>query len=215
MAKPIEIRVGSKLIWKDGAPGPAYAELQCYAKDDAHPDVSDEGRLWTYWLRDDEGGLQPPPNPSCRVVLGAPQDGFALSFNSVPGDAPVGIIVLVSPQGGDGWRITVSEGDGKPEHVGDLPLSYAEGVPAGLSSVSMSSAGVLDVYVRPLGEEYGVFGSGPEKLAESFNLFGYQLGSTYPSAFGTLGGNGPEPGGDPTPPLHFWTNLRKCKEIGV
>lgn len=205
----IEIYVGTNLVWKDGVPGPAYAQMQCYAKDDEHPDVSDEGRLWTYWRQDEDDGLQPPPNPSCRVVWGAPQNGFALSFNSVPGDAPVSLIVLARPIGRDGWRITVGEEDSKPEAVGTILPSYAEGVPVGLSSVSMSSAGVLDVYVRPLGEEYGVFSSALEELAESFNLFGYQLGSTYPSAFETLGG------GDPTPPLHFWTNFRKCKEIGV
>lgn len=78
MAKPIEIRVGAKLIWKDGAPGPAYAELQCYAREYG----PDEGRVSTY-----AGSAAPVPGPACEVVSGAPFVDYSLSLHHPVDDA--------------------------------------------------------------------------------------------------------------------------------
>lgn len=209
--KPIEIYVGEQLIWKDGAPGPEYAALDCYAEDDAYPSVSDAGTLRTY-----KGTRPSALSPACSVVFGTPTDSgdFSLTFSGA--DDYYYVSLDASPLGNDGWRINLSDqNEGKPQDIGFLDFFYDdEATPARMSKIVMGVNGTLDIYVRALdsANETLFFVGADDWLSTSIDLFSWGIGAMYPIYFRTFGGNHPSAG---HPSAGFWTNLRKCKEIGV
>ena len=212
MAKPIEIRVGPKLIWKDGAPGPAYGELQCYARE-YDPG---EGRVSTY-----NADLPPVPGPACEVVLGTPLVDYSLSLYHATDDVMV-LRIGITKQGYDGWRVYLSdaydEGDGLDGHV-NPGADDGEGgeVPGAPAKIVVGPDGSVKVFTRPVvwvGDEKVV--TGPVTLALSFSAaeisaaLDVSLAGMYPARFDTFGGKGEPP---PKPePTGFWTGFRKCHE---
>lgn len=207
MAKPIEIRVGSKLIWKDGAPGPAYAELQCYAQEYG----PDEGRVSTY-----HADLPPVPGPACEVVSGAPFVDYSLSLYHATDDE-MELRIVITKQGQDGWRVLLSDSNGdRLDRNGNLFVDGG-GVPVAPAKIVVGPDGSVEVFTRPVvwvGDEEVV--TGPATLALSFSAaeisaaLDVSLAGMYPADFDTFGGEGGPP---PEPePTGFWTGFRKCHE---
>ena len=209
MAKPIEIRVGPKLIWKDGAPGPAYAELQCYAQEYG----PDEGSVSTYYA-----DLPPVPGPACEVVSGAPFVDYSLSLYHATDDVMV-LWIDLEKQGLDGWRVRLSDSNYErlDGNVSPLVDDGAGGeVPGAPAKIVVGPDGSVKVFTRPViwvGDEEVV--TGPATLALSFSAaeisaaLDVSLAVIYPSDFDTFGGEGPPPEPEPT---GFWTGFRKCHE---
>ena len=209
MAKPIEIRVGPKLIWKDGAPGPAYAELQCYAREYA----PDEGRISTYYA-----DLPPVPGPACEVVSGAPFVDYSLSLHHATDDVMV-LQIDITKQGLDGWRVRLSDSndDRLDGNVHPWVDDGAGGeVPGAPAKIVVGPDGSVKVFTRPVvwvGDEEVV--TGLVTLALSFSAaeisaaLDVSLAGMYPAGFDTFGGEGPPPEPEPT---GFWTGFRKCHE---
>ena len=209
MAKPIEIRVGPKLIWKDGAPGPAYAELQCYAREYA----PGEGRVSTY-----HADLPPVPGPACEVVSGAPFVDYSLSLYHATDDAMELWIDITKRGGGDGWRVRLSDSNGDRLDGWVNPWADdGEGgqVPGAPAKIVVGPDGSVKVFTRPVvwvGDEEVV--TGPATLALSFSAaeisaaLDVSLAGMYPADFDTFGGEGPAP----EPETGFWTGFRKCHE---
>lgn len=209
MAKPIEIRVGSKLIWKDGAPGPAYGELQCNAWE-IDPG---KGRVVTY-----RGEKPPVPGPACEVVSGAPFVDYSLSLYHATDDAMELWIDLEKHNYG-GWRVHLS--DSNYDHLyGDVSPWADDGeggeVPGAPAKIVVGPDGSVKVFTRPVvwvGDEEVV--TGPATLALSFSAaeisaaLDVSLAGMYPAGFDTFGGEGPPPEPEPT---GFWTGFRKCHE---
>ena len=205
MAKPIEIRVGPKLIWKDGAPGPAYGELQC----NAWENDPGEGRVVTYYA-----DLPPVPGPACEVVSGAPFVDYSLSLYHATDDV---LRIDITKQGIDGWRVRLSD-----SNYDDLDgfvspwVDDGEGgqVPGAPAKIVVGPDGSVKVFTRPVvwvGDEKVV--TGPATLALSFSAaeisaaLDVSLAGMYPAGFDTFGGEGPPP-----EPTGFWTGFRKCHE---
>ena len=207
MAKPIEIRVGSKLIWKDGAPGPAYAELQCYARESG----PDKGRVSTY-----NADLPPVPGPACEVVSGVPFVGYSLSLYHATDDV-MALRIDITKQGRDGWRVYLAdaydEGDGLDGDVSPWADDGEGGeVPAAPAKIVVGPDGSVKVFVRRVEWVGGVqIVTGPATLALSFSAaeisaaLDVSLAGMYPAGFDTFGGEG-------GPPTGFWTGFRKCHE---
>ncbi len=209
MAKPIEIRVGPKLIWKDGAPGPAYAELQCYAQEYG----PDEGSLSTYYA-----DLPPVPGPACEVVSGAPFVGYSLSLYHAT-DGVMALRIDITKKGSDGWRVRLSDSnyDRLDGNVSPL-VDDGEGgeVPGAPAKIVVGPDGSVRVFVRRVEWVGGVqIVTGPVTLALSFSaaeisaVLDVSLAGMYPAEFDTFGGEGPPPEPEPT---GFWTGFRKCHE---
>ena len=204
MAKPIEIRVGSKLIWKDGAPGPAYAELQCYARE-YDPG---EGRVSTY-----HADLPPVPGPACEVVSGAPFVDYRLSLYHATDDVMV-LRIDITKQGLDGWLVRLSDSNYDRLDGNVRPwVDDGEGgeVPGAPAKITIGSDGTVRVFVRRVEWVGGVqIVTGPATLALSFSAaeisaaLDVSLSGMYPADFDTFGGEGP--------PTGFWTGFRKCHE---
>lgn len=210
MAKPIEIRVGSKLIWKDGAPGPAYGELQCYAWEND----PGEGRVVTY-----RGEKPPVPGPACEVFSGAPLLVYGLYLSHAVDDE-MGLRIGLEKQGYDGWRVRLSDSnyDSLDGYVSPL-VDDGEGgeVPGAPAKIVVGPDGSVKVFTRPVvwvGDEEVV--TGPATLALSFSAaeisaaLDVSLAGMYPADFDTFGGEG-EPPPEPEP-TGFWTGFRKCHE---
>ena len=208
MAKPIEIRVGPKLIWKDGAPGPAYAELQCYAWETA----PDKGSVSTY-----RGGKPPVPGPACEVVSGAPFVDYSLSLRHATVDV-MRLWIDITKQASEGWRVRLSDSnydrlDGRVDpRVDDGEGGQVPGAPA---KIVVGPDGSVEVFTRPViwvGAEEVV--TGPATLALSFSAaeisaaLDVSLAGMCPRGFRTFGGEGPAP----EPETGFWTGFRKCHE---
>lgn len=204
MVKPIEIRVGSKLIWKDGAPGPAYGELQC----NAWENDPGKGRVVTY-----RGKKPPVPGPACEVVSGALFVDYGLSLSHAVDDA-MRLRIDLKKQGLDGWLVRLSDSkdyrlDG---HVGPwVDGGAGSEVPGAPAKIVVGPDGSVKVFTRPVvwvGDEEVV--TGPATLALSFSAaeisaaLNVSLAGMYPAGFDTFGGEG-EPTG-------FWTGFRKCHE---
>ena len=210
MAKPIEIRVGPKLIWKDGAPGPAYAELQCYARESA----PNKGRVSTYYA-----DLPPVPGPACEVVSGAPFVGYSLSLYHATDDVMV-LRINLTKQGRDGWRVVLSDSNDDRLAGNVRPwVDDGEGgeVPGAPAKIVVGPDGSVKVFVRRVEWVGGVqIVTGPAKEALSFSPAGISaalnvdLAGMYPARFDTFGGEGPPP--EPEPETGFWTGFRKCHE---
>ena len=209
MAKPIEIRVGSKLIWKDGAPGPAYAELQCYAQEYG----PDEGSVSTY-----HADLPPVPGPACEVVSGAPFVGYSLSLHHATDDVMV-LRIDITKRYLDGWRVRLSNSNyDRLDGWVNPRADDGEGgeVPGAPAKIVVGPDGSVKVFTRPVvwvgGEEVV---TGPATLALSFDpseisaALDVSLAGMYPAFFDTFGGEGPPPEPEPT---GFWTGFRKCHE---
>ena len=210
MAKPIEIRVGSKLIWKDGAPGPAYAELQC----NAWENDPGEGRVVTY-----HADLPPAPGPACEVFSGAPFVDYRLSlYHAV--DDEMGLWIDLKKLGYDGWTVRLS--DSNDDRLDGNVRPWADDgeggeVPGAPAKIVVGPDGSVNVFTRPVvwvGGENVV--TGPATLALSFSAaeisaaLDVSLAGMYPAGFGTFGGEGGPP---PEPePTGFWTGFRKCHE---
>ncbi len=207
MAKPIEIKVGSKLIWKDGAPGPAYGELQCNALKIAPP---------TEWLLRTYLGEKPPvpgPGPACEVFVGAPLLGYVLSLFHA-GDDRRGLLIDLKRQGRDRWLLLLAVPHGDHLVVNVPPWAYdGEGgaVPGAPAKIVVGPDGSVKVFTRPVvwvGDEEVV--TGPATLALSFSAaeisaaLDVSLAGMYPAIFNPFGGV-PVPTG-------FWTGFRKCHE---
>ena len=209
MAKPIEIRVGPKLIWKDGAPGPAYAELQCYAQE-YDPD---EGSVSTY-----HADLPPVPGPACEVVSGAPFVDYSLSLYHATDDV-MELRIDLEKQGLDGWSVRLSDSnyDDLDGNVSPWVDDGAGGeVPGAPAKIVVDPDGSVKVFTRRVvwvGDEEVV--TGPATLALSFSAaeisaaLDVSLAGMYPGGFDTFGGEGPPPEPEPT---GFWTGFRKCHE---
>ena len=208
MAKPIEIRVGSKLIWKDGAPGPAYGELQC----NAWENDPGEGRVATYL-----GEKPPVPGPACEVFSGAPLLVYGLSlYHAV--DDEMGLWIDLEKQGHDGWRVRLSDSNDDRLEGNVSPWVYdGEGVevPGAPAKIVVGPDGSVKVFTRPVvwvGDEEVV--TGLATLALSFSAaeisaaLNVDLAWMYPARFYTFGGEGPPP----EPETGFWTGFRKCHE---
>lgn len=210
MAKPIEIRVGSKLIWKDGAPGPAYAELRCEAWESG----PDEGRLATY-----RGSAEPVPVPACEVLSGVPLLVYGLSIYH-PVDDAMGLWIDIARQAADGWRVVLSDHN-DDSLVGSVNPWIDDGAggyaPAALAKITIGSDGTVRVFVRRVELVGGVqIVTGPAEEALSFDpsdisaALNVDLAGMYPAGFDTFGGEGPPP--EPEPETGFWTGFRKCHE---
>ena len=212
MAKPIEIRVGSKLIWKDGAPGPAYAELRCYALEYG----PDEGRISTPTY---DADLPPVPGPACEVVSGAPFVDYNLSlFHAV--DGAMRLTIDIKKRGHDGWTVRLFDSNYNRLDGNVSPwVDDGEGgeVPGAPAKIVVGPDGSVNVFTRPVvwvGGEKVV--TGPATLALSFSAaeisaaLDVSLAGMFPGDFGTFGGEGGPP---PEPePTGFWTGFRKCHE---
>lgn len=210
MAKPIEIRVGSKLIWKDGAPGPAYGELQC----NAWENDPGEGRVVTYL-----GEKPPVPGPACEVFSGAPLLVYGLSLSHAVDDE-MRLQIDLEKQGYDGWRVRLSDSN-YDRLDGNVNPWVDDGkggeVPAAPAKIVVGPDGSVKVFTRPVvrvGDEEVV--TGLATLALSFSAaeisaaLDVSLAGMYPAGFDTFGGEGGPP---PEPePTGFWTGFRKCYE---
>ena len=204
MAKPIEIRVGSKLIWKDGAPGPAYAELQC----DAWENDPGEGRVTTYV---ESAAPVPGPGPACEVVSGAPFVDYSLSLYHATDDV-MELRIDITKQGHDGWRVVLSDyNDDRLDGFVNPRIDDGAGgdAPAAPAKITIGSDGTVRVFVRRVEWVGGVqIVTGPAEEALSFDpsdisaALNVDLAGMYPAMFDTFGGE--ETG--------FWTGFRKCHE---